>query len=429
MKRQKFELRDTERHPLKERLVKACGRYDHALFLDSNGHRDRWSQYAWMAALGDHKLLNSSQHSFASLKEFFTANRDWLFGHLSFELKNQVEHLSTRHPAAFSFPSLSFFVPDTLVYQQDQRIFCESYSLGNESELEALLSDLPLGVAETPAGVQLEARQSREDYLRHVAALKEELQYGNIYEINYCTELAAHARLADVPSIFNKLNSQTRAPFAAFYKHSDQYLLCASPERYLQKHGERVISQPIKGTAPRYEDAERDKLARQALMESEKERSENVMITDLVRNDLSRTAQKGSVRVEELFGIYSFATVHQMITTISSQLDPRHSLSDLLATTFPMGSMTGAPKVKALELIDKHETFARGLYSGSVGYISPVGDCDFNVVIRSLFYNQQTEYLSARVGSALTILCDAAAEYRECLLKAEALLRCLDPAT
>ena len=201
--------------------------------------------------------------------------------------------------------------------------------------------------------------------------------------------------------------------------------MCSSPERFLQKSGNRIISQPIKGTRKRGIDLDEDRFLFNELKNSEKDKSENVMITDLVRNDLSKTAQKSSVKVEELFGVYSFERVHQMITTISSIIDKKYDFIDLIESCFPMGSMTGAPKLKAMQLIEEYETTKRSIYSGAFGYISPYQDFDFNVVIRSVLYDRLSSYISVLVGGAITINSDEEQEYEECLIKAQALINVL----
>ena len=181
------------------------------------------------------------------------------------------------------------------------------------------------------------------------------------------------------------------------------------------------MSQPIKGTSPRSENPFQDKANIEYLKHSLKERSENIMITDLVRNDLSKVATRGSVKVDELCGVYSFRQVHQMISTISAEMRPDKNWIDTVKATFPMGSMTGAPKVRAMQLIEKYEATKRGLYSGSVGYVSPDGDFDFNVVIRSILFNRKKGHLSYMVGSAITALANPEQEYEECLVKAAAI--------
>ena len=202
-------------------------------------------------------------------------------------------------------------------------------------------------------------------------------------------------------------------------------MLCASPERYLRKEANKVISQPIKGTAKRFSDETLDNNSKIALEQNPKERAENIMIVDLVRNDLSHTAIKGSVAVEELCGIYTFEQVHQMISTVVSTVENSVSPVEILRTTFPMGSMTGAPKISAMNIIEELEETKRGLYSGAVGYFTPENDFDFNVVIRSILYNAREKYLSFSVGSAITSQSIPEQEYEECLLKAKAMFEVL----
>lgn len=423
MKRHIFELTSVSADSLKEILIHQCAQHEYASFLDSNNHIDAYSRYDWLVALGAETTYQPQGNSFEGLKEFHELHSDWLFGHLCYDLKNELEDISTSNPETIGFTPMLFSVPKTVVYSRKGIITVESLEFTNESDLMASFGHGAIALKDYPT--ELKSQTNKEEYLNKVASLKNHLQYGNIYEINYCIEFSNTVESFNPASVFNKLNHSAKAPFAAFYKNEGKYLLCASPERYLQKTGSTLTSQPIKGTIRRASTLQEDELLKKELLASEKERSENVMITDLVRNDLSRTAAKASVKVTELFGIYTFNTVHQMITTIQSQLADKHHFTEAIKTTFPMGSMTGAPKPRAMQLIEEHETFARNLYAGAVGYITPQGDLDFNVVIRSLFYNAKTNYLSARVGSAITIHCDAEQEYEECLLKAENLFSCL----
>lgn len=406
----------------KNQIIEWCTSFHYASFLDSNQYPDRYSNFDWIAALGAHKIFTSTEDPFEALNKGLSAN-DWLFGHLSYDLKNFVEKLNTRHDDKLGFTPLLFFIPETVVYKNGVEVWVESLLYSSEKEL---LKNIPQGSGSTKnIQYELKPKTSKEQYLQKIQSLKHELQFGNIYEINFCIEFAEHTTDFDPAYSFQKLNKSAAAPFSAFYKNEKAHLMCASPERYLQKKQQQIISQPIKGTIKRSHNPEEDLQLKEDLIQNEKERSENVMITDLVRNDLSRTAARGFVSVEELFGIYTFNTVHQMITTVKSELKSDCTITDLLKTTFPMGSMTGAPKIRAMKLIDSHENFARNLYSGAVGYITPEGDFDFNVVIRSLFYNAESNYLSARVGSAITIHCEAEKEYEECLLKAENLFATL----
>ena len=249
----------------------------------------------------------------------------------------------------------------------------------------------------------------------------EHIHKGDMYEANFCMEFFAENAIINPLEKFQKLNKISKAPFSVFFKNNKQFLLSASPERYLKKAGDKIISQPIKGTSKRFSDMNQDEESKQNLENDAKERAENIMITDLVRNDLSHTAQKGSVKVMELCKIYSFLQVHQMISTVTSKLDPQYSPIDVLKTTFPMGSMTGAPKISVMKIIENLEETKRGLYSGAVGYFTPEGDFDFNVVIRSILYNQENKYVSFSVGSAITAQSVPEKEYEECLLKAKAM--------
>jgi para-aminobenzoate synthetase component 1 len=273
--------------------------------------------------------------------------------------------------------------------------------------------------------ITIQQRISKENYLKKVSNVLQHIQQGDIYEANFCMEFFAEKATINPFEKFTTLNQISKPPFAVFFKNNNHFLLSATPERYLRKEGEILLSQPIKGTAKRFQDAIEDQKSKAELALDPKERSENIMITDLVRNDLSRTAQKGTVEVKELCGIYSFMQVHQMISTITSKLDPQYSAVDALRTTFPMGSMTGAPKVSAMKIIEAQEETKRGLYSGAVGYFTPIGDFDFNVVIRSILYNQEKKYVSFSVGSAITSQSIPEKEYEECLLKARAMRQVL----
>jgi para-aminobenzoate synthetase component 1 len=253
--------------------------------------------------------------------------------------------------------------------------------------------------------------------------LKKEIQRGNIYEINYCQEFfAEHVELKDNIDTYFKLNQLTKAPYSTFLNVANFSVFSGSPERFISRKGNKLISSPIKGTRKRGKNKTDDENYKKELLQDKKERSENVMIVDLVRNDLSKIATPGSVKVDELFGIYTFETVHQMISTISCELKKGLTFTDILKATFPMGSMTGAPKIRAMKLIEKHEDFRRGIYSGSIGYIKPNGDFDLNVIIRTLIYNKDKKYLSCPVGSAITSNSNPESEYQECLVKVQGIL-------
>lgn len=270
---------------------------------------------------------------------------------------------------------------------------------------------------------------SKEDYIKKVNTLKQHIQKGDIYEINYCITFEAKDVRIDPVAIYQKLNSISKAPYSALVKFDKQYIISSSPELFLKKQGDTLITKPIKGTAKRGATPEQDIDIKQGLYNNAKERNENVMIVDVARNDLSRIAKKGTVTVDKLFDVESFEQVHQMTSTVSCELKDNSSFNDIINATFPMASMTGAPKIRAMELIDEYELYNRGPYSGALGYINQNGDFDLSVLIRSIFYDEEKQYLSFTVGSAITAMCNAEDEYEECLLKAKAMMEVLASAT
>jgi len=267
---------------------------------------------------------------------------------------------------------------------------------------------------------------SLKQYLEKVKTIKHHIVEGDIYELNLCMEYYSDETHLSPLSCYWKLNQTSPMPFSVLQKIQEKYLLCASPERFIKKQGSQLISQPIKGTIRRVSNDQEDQILKHQLRYDEKELAENMMIVDLVRNDLARSAEPGSVKVEEMFGIYSFKYLHHMISTITSQLRTEVDPVDAIKFAFPMGSMTGTPKIKAMELIDHYEHSKRGIYSGAAGYFTPEGDFDFNVIIRSLMYDPINSILSFQVGSAITSDSIAEKEYQECLLKAQAITQVLN---
>ncbi|WP_107037713.1 anthranilate synthase component I family protein [Brumimicrobium mesophilum] len=364
----------------------------------------------------------SSRNCLENASDFIDKHtNDYRFGFLSYDLKNEIEDLDSQNPDRIGFPKIGFFVPKYVVEwdENGQQTFlkgeADQNSLSFIQEFENQRSILPLNKVELTAGL------SKPEYISKIEKLREEIQYGNIYEVTYCQEFyAENSEIAPLPSYF-ELNRKTKASFSCFLEWKGKYLLSASPERFLKREGNRLISQPIKGTAKRGKTQDEDVQLKTDLLASEKERAENVMIVDLVRNDLSRIAERNSVQVDELFGVYTFETVHQLISTVSATINEKVTILEILKALFPMGSMTGAPKISAMKLIEEHETFKRGLYSGSVGYFSPNGDFDFNVIIRSILYNEKTQNISCPVGGAITLKSSPESEYEECMIKVRAL--------
>jgi para-aminobenzoate synthetase component 1 len=269
--------------------------------------------------------------------------------------------------------------------------------------------------------LKIKLRIHKDEYHQKVSEVLKHIHRGDIYEANFCQEFYAENATINPIEAYHHLNEISEPPFATFLKCDEHFLLSASPERYLKKVGTKIISQPIKGTAKRLISKVDDEQIAFELARDEKERSENIMIVDLVRNDLARTAKKGTVKVEELCRVYSFKQVHQLVSTVVSEVETTTHPVDIIKDTFPMGSMTGAPKISAMKIIEKLEETKRGLYSGAVGYFTPDGDFDFNVVIRSILYNEENNYISFSVGGAITSKSTPEKEYEECLLKAKAM--------
>jgi para-aminobenzoate synthetase component 1 len=342
-------------------------------------------------------------------------------GFVTYDIKNEIETLSSHNHRGFDWPLLHFFEPETYLHWHTDTLTIEGHTVG---VLDAILAT-EAASPPPPAVPPLRPRLPRADYLQAVASVREDILNGEVYELNLCQEFYADNVRLDPVATFWRLNEASPAPYAGFLRHHDHYLLCASPELFLTKEQNVITSQPIKGTRRRGASPGDDAQQRLALLHDEKERAENLMIVDLVRNDLARVARTGTVRVPELFGTYGFRHVWQLISTVAAELRPEAGLADILRATFPMGSMTGAPKIRAMQLIEHYEASQRGLYSGSLGYVLPNGDFAFNVVIRSLQYRADTGYLSLQVGSAITYDSVPEQEYAECLLKAQGVLEAL----
>ncbi|CAM2960552.1 para-aminobenzoate synthetase component 1 [Flavobacterium succinicans] len=413
----------------KEQLLHWAQQFREVAFLDSNNYPQAYSSYDCLLAVDAFTLLQTDyDNAFEDLKQYQQTTKDWLFGYLSYDLKNDSERLQSNNFDGLDFPDLFFFQPKKIFLLKGNQLETRYLHLCDD-ELQEDYQDITTIVTQQSSAsesVEVQARIDQKKYIEQVQKMQEYIHKGDIYEANFCMEFYAENATIQPLDKFQKLNAISQPPFAVFLKNNQHYLLSATPERYLRKEGEDLISQPIKGTAKRYEDPAADEKAKDDLASNPKERAENIMITDLVRNDLSQTAQKGSVQVEELCGIYSFMQVHQMISTIISKMDKKYSVIDVLRLTFPMGSMTGAPKISAMKIIEDLEATKRGLYSGAVGYFTPEGDFDFNVVIRSVLYNQKKQYLSFSVGSAITALSVPEQEYEECLLKAKAMKTVLE---
>jgi para-aminobenzoate synthetase component 1 len=407
----------------KQKALHWAAAFDASCCFDSHNYPDRYGRFEFLIAAGidDSIACKSSGNAFESLKSFFNDKKNWMFGLMGYDLKNEVEQLHSDNSDGLGFPEMFFFVPKYLLSVKGDEA---TLMIGDSSVLEAIQKQEVRYGESGP--VKIESRVPKDTYIETVEELQQHILRGDIYEVNFCQEFFAKNAQIDPLFVLKKLNEISPTPFSGFFKIRDQYILSASPERFLCKRGRQLISQPIKGTAKRGLDPAEDELIKAGLKQDAKEQAENVMIVDLVRNDLTKSAIKGSVKVEELFGIYGFPQVYQMISTVSAELRPEVHFIDAIRNAFPMGSMTGAPKIKAMELIEQFEFSRRGAYSGALGYISPEGDFDFNVVIRSILYNASGGYLSFQVGGAITYAANAASEYNECMLKASAMIKALE---
>jgi len=420
-------------HPenFKKQLLNWAQQFDDVIWFDSNNYPSKYSSYdAVLAVDAVTSIRTDYLGAFDKLQEYQSTTKDWIFGYLTYDLKNDVEDLTSSNFDGLDFPELYFFQPKKLfLFKDDSVELCYLRMVDDEfeSDLDEINNTVTsIEVEKSQSSIKIKLRIHKDEYFEKVGTMLSHIQRGDIYEANFCQEFYAEKSQINPLETYFKLNAISKPPFATFLKLEDKYLLSATPERYIKKMGQDVISQPIKGTAKRSEDPQLDIELAAALSKDEKERSENIMIVDLVRNDLSLTALKGSVYVEELCKVYTFPQVHQMISTISSKVSEDTEPVSLLQTTFPMGSMTGAPKISAMTIIEDLEETKRGLYSGSVGYFTPEGDFDFNVVIRSILYNASESYISYSVGSAITAKSNPLKEYEECLVKAKAMREVLE---
>ena len=409
----------------KTQLLAWAQQFHTIVWLDSNNYQQQYTNYDAVLAVEEFTSIKTDyQNAFEQLKEYKNTTKDWIFGYLTYDLKNDVEQLESKNNDELEFPELFFFQPQKLFLIKGNTVEVQYLRMVDdeiEIDFEEIKKTKKFKSQNNGSNIKIKLRIHKDEYYSKVTKVLEHIKRGDIYEANFCQEFYAENSTIDPIKVYQDLNEISKPPFATFFKNDHQYLLSASPERYIRKEGSKIISQPIKGTAKRLRSKIDDTKIASDLARDIKERSENVMIVDLVRNDLSKSAIKGSVKVEELCKVYSFKQVHQMISTVVSELkDDIHPIQ-VLKDTFPMGSMTGAPKVSAMKIIENLEETKRGLYSGTVGYFTPEGDFDFNVVIRSILYNSEKKYISYSVGGAITAKSIPEKEYEECLLKAKAM--------
>ena len=413
-----------------EKLLAASEHFDSFMFLRGEGLLKHGNPVALVAAGVESELRHTGRNYFDSLETYRRSVGQNIFGFLGYDLKNELEKLSSDNPDITESPAAYFFEPAYLfdvsrnsVTVSGNRTLAE---LSSEFErIYSLKNDTPAALHSPP---EFRCRYSKEAYYEAISEIKKHLQRGDIYELNFCIEFYAESFKEAPAALFSRLYDFSPMPFSLYFKMGDHHLLCASPERFLKKEGKHIISQPMKGTVKRGNNELEDAALKLQLENDQKERSENIMIVDLVRNDLSKVAAPGTVRVDELCSVYQFPNVFQMISTVSAEVRNEFNPTQIIAAAFPMGSMTGAPKIRAMQLIDTFEHSRRGVFSGAAGYLTPNGDFDFNVIIRSFVYNAASGYLSYQAGSAITIASEAEKEYNECMLKAASVFKMADSA-
>lgn len=408
---QEFHIVDLPRFKLL--MLSWANRFNIFCFLDGNGYTPGEAAFDFCLAADSHEVFLTGPESI-SLSRIPT---NGIFGHLAFECFDQ-------NPKVISEPFVDFgksffFEPEHLLRVKNNSLFIASYSIPPQTIFDEIISSQPI-VPPDAYDIQFRHALSRDEYLNCVHGLLKHIQRGDCYEINFCQHFFAEQISIEPLWVYANLCQVSPNPFSVFYRLHHKYCLCASPERFLNKTGTTLLSEPIKGTMKRSTDPIEDTALRNALSESLKDKTENVMTVDLVRNDLSIICEEGSVEVPSLFAIKSFPKVHHLVSTITGSINAAVDFPDIMHACFPMGSMTGAPKKRVLELIKEFEKEPRGLFSGSIGYITPAGNFDFNVVIRSLMYDDEKKLLSLKTGGGITANSLPEDEYEESLLKAEA---------
>jgi para-aminobenzoate synthetase component I len=417
-----MKITSTNYTEVKSKMLNWANQFNIFCFLDNNGFEDDKTNFECLLAVGcTRTFLFENNNSFNELQKFHQQKPSWLFGHLGYNAGNFAY---SQQKETTGFGNGLFFEPQYIL-QIKGRVLSVLQQPVNVIDALQQIEEVDVDEPKNRNAVNIHATQSRQQYVESINSIKQHLHRGDCYEINYCKKFIAENCSINPVQTYLDLIAISPTPFSALYKNNENYCICASPERYLKKLGNKVISQPIKGTAKRGSSAQEDEQNKIALLQSAKERSENVMVVDLVRNDLSTVCKKASVKVTELFGIYSFSQVHQMISTIEGELEDSNNFAQVLQACYPMGSMTGAPKQRVMQLIEQYENYERGLFSGSIGYITPNADFDFNVLIRSIFYNGLKNNLHFFVGSGITAYCNAEDEYDECMVKASAIMQVL----
>lgn len=357
------------------------------------------------------RTFQESRNPWDFLHHLLEQTSSWWFGYLGYDLKNYTEQLQSNNEKLFNLPDFFLMEPGLLL--QWPAGAAEPNVIKDElPHISTAENDSKFLVGEPIPGIE------KSQYMQHIQDIQRLIREGSFYEMNYSYPLSGSFE-GNPLALYKAMMMSGPVPFGAYLSLNDTAVCCASPERFLAKDESRVWSQPIKGTAGRSADTAVDNQFKQELRSSTKDQAENLMIVDLVRNDLNRVARKGTVRVPSLYEIQTFESVHQMVSTVECSVEKDTNPADIIKACFPMGSMTGAPKISVMQTIENLEVYRRGIYSGAIGYITPDRNFDFNVVIRSAIVQNNT--YTYPVGGAITSDSDPEKEWEETIVKARAL--------
>ncbi|GIU34447.1 aminodeoxychorismate synthase component I [Shewanella colwelliana] len=389
--------------------------------------RGELTEITHINATGEKNLLCSREDPFSllarTIKHYFPISQSvnlpfsgGALGSFSYDLGRRVESLPHIAQQDIALPEMNVGLYTwALIYDRCETQWSLVHYHGSAA-LESTLAEIEsqLSVAPTHTHFSLthdwQPQISQHDYSEKFDTVQRYLHSGDCYQINLTQRFDAQYQ-GDEWQAYLKLRASNKAPFSAFIRLPQHSILSISPERFIQLNGSDIETKPIKGTLPRSSDPVLDKLAAATLAASEKDRAENVMIVDLLRNDIGKVAQAGSVGVPHLFDIESFPAVHHLVSTVTAKLDSRYSGCDLLRAAFPGGSITGAPKIRAMEIIEELEPSRRSIYCGTIGYISQDGKMDTNITIRTLVTEDQHIYCWA--GGGIVADSNVDAEYQE----------------
>ena len=426
---------------------------DDSVFLDSSlvNKLGRYSvigavPYLKLVKEGNGFYINGEQETTCSfetyLKTYLAEHKDknntelpiisGAIGYFSYEYGRKLMEVDSAKEDLVSIPDAVLVFYDFYIIEdrQEQRTYLIANGITGEAaklmdEMETRINGKPVYMqkeSDTEYPIEVLPNFAKDEYKQAVDRMIRYIIEGDIYIVNMTQQLTVKSDKVPL-DVFYDLRENNPSPFGGYFDYGDFQIVCASPERFLKMQKGHVNTRPIKGTRKRGETPEEDMLMRTELENSEKDKSELLMIVDLERNDLNRVCNPGSVKVTELFTVEEYATVFHLVSDIEGDLEESKNVMDLLEAAFPGGSITGAPKYRAMEIIDEMENNKRNLYTGSIGYLTLDGDCDFNIVFRTALHKDGKYYLG--VGGGITAESDLEFEYEETLQKAKAVLQAM----